>query len=102
MTETPVLLTLLLLVAAAAWLLARSQRPRFANSPLLRVIAAVQVGPRERVVIVEAEDAWLVLGVAPGRVHPIHTLTRRADVALEPRRPFAEWLRKVAENHAVR
>jgi flagellar protein FliO/FliZ len=102
MTETLALLGVALLAAGGTWLLARAARPRFANSPLLRVIAALHVGPRERVVIVEAGEAWLVLGVAPGRVNAIHTLARDATAPLEPQRPFVDWLRKVTEKHAAR
>ena len=102
MNETLALLAVALLAAGGTWLLARSARPRFANSPLLRVIAALHVGPRERVVIVEAGEAWLVLGVAPGRVNAIHTLARDPAAPLEPQRPFADWLRKVTEKHAAR
>lgn len=102
MSETATLLGLVLLAAGAAWLVARAARPRLASSPFLRVIAAVHVGPRERVVVVEAGEAWLVLGVAPGRVNAIHTLARDASAPPEPPRPFADWLRKVTEKHAAR
>ena len=99
---TLAMLAVALLAAGGTWLVARVSRQRFANSPLLRVIAAVHVGPRERVVIVEAGESWLVLGVAPGRVNAIHTLAREASAPLEPQRPFAEWLKKVTEKHATR
>ncbi len=102
MSETATLLGVVLLAAVATWLVARAARPRLANSPLLRVIAAVHVGPRERVVIVEAGEAWLVLGVAPGRVNPIHTLARDASAPPEPQRPFADWLKKITEKHGAR
>ncbi|MFY9314498.1 MAG: flagellar biosynthetic protein FliO [Burkholderiales bacterium] len=102
MSELAALLAVALLAAAATWLLARAARARLAHTALLRVVAAVQVGPRERVVIVEAGDTWLVLGVAPGRVSAIHTLARDAAAAPAPQRPFADWLRKVTDKHAAR
>ena len=102
MTETLAMLAVALLAAGGTWLVARASRQRLAHSPLLRVIAAVHVGPRESVVIVEAGESWLVLGVAPGRVNPIQTLARDAAALPEPQRPFAEWLRKVADRNAAR
>ncbi len=99
---TLAMLVVALLAAGGTWLVARVSRQRFANSPLLRVIASVHVGPRERVVIVEAGQSWLVLGVAPGRVNAIHTLAKDDSAPLEPQRPFAEWLKKVTEKHAAR
>lgn len=101
-TATLAMLAVALLAGGGTWLLARASRQRFANSPLLRIIAAVHVGPRERVVIVEAGESWLVLGVAPGRVNAIHTLARDASAPLEPQRPFADWLRKVTEKNVAR
>ena len=99
---TLAMLAVALLAAGGAWLVARVSRQRSAHCALLRVIAAVQVGPRERVVIVEAGESWLVLGVAPGRVNAIHTLARSASAPLEPQRPFAEWLKKMTEKHVAR
>jgi hypothetical protein len=35
-------------------------------------------------------------------VNAIHTLAREAAPALEPQRPFADWMRKVIEKHGAR
>lgn len=40
----------------------------------LRVISAQQLGQRERIVMVETEDARLVLGVTPHTISVLHTL----------------------------
>ncbi|GHE21070.1 flagellar biosynthetic protein FliO [Halomonas urumqiensis] len=40
----------------------------------LRVVGAVGVGNRERVVIVQVEQTWLVLGVGSGNVNKLHEL----------------------------
>lgn len=45
----------------------------------LQVIGSTAVGTRERVVIVEVDDTWLVLGVGSGRVNKLHE--RPAPVA---------------------
>ncbi|MGQ0509201.1 MAG: flagellar biosynthetic protein FliO [Betaproteobacteria bacterium] len=102
MTETFTLVVVAALVAAGAWLLARAARPGIPDSPLLQVIASVHVGPRERVVLVEAGDAWLVIGVAPGRVSAIHTLARDPVARPGPQRPFADWLRALTVRHGAR
>lgn len=41
---------------------------------LLKVVSSVAVGQRERVVIVEVEQRWLVLGVAAGQVTRLHDM----------------------------
>lgn len=40
----------------------------------LRVVTSTAVGTRERVVVVEVEGTWLVLGVASGQVSKLHSL----------------------------
>jgi len=40
----------------------------------LKVSASTPLGPRERVVIVEVEDARLVLGVTASSINVLHTL----------------------------
>lgn len=65
----------LLLILCAAWLLKRlGFAPQSRNRGLLKVAASCQVGQRERVVIVEVNNTWLVLGVTAQQVTPLHTL----------------------------
>ncbi len=40
----------------------------------LKVVASTSVGQRERVVVVEVEGTWLVLGVGGGQVSALHQL----------------------------
>lgn len=88
------LLIVLGVIVGAAWLLKRAQgRHGGPGSGVLRHVSAVAVGPRERVVIVEVADTWLVLGVAPGQVRSLHTLPKQTlpeETAASPR--FADWL----------
>jgi flagellar protein FliO/FliZ len=38
----------------------------------LRIVAAISVGPRERVVLIELAGEQMLLGVAPGQVNLLH------------------------------
>lgn len=68
---------ILLLILCAAWLVRRlGFAPQARNNKLLNVKASCQVGQRERVVIVEVDNTWLVLGVTAQQVTPLHTLAR--------------------------
>ena len=84
----------LALIVATAFVLKRVQPGRFAASSLLKPVATLAVGARERVVIVELGDEWLVLGVTPQSVNLLHATARRqlADAAEPPRPAFADWL----------
>ncbi len=81
------------LIVLASWALRRAGGARIASASAIKVLTAASVGPRERVVLVEIGDTWLVLGVAPGRVSPLHQLPRQAVPLAEPATGgFAAWL----------
>ena len=91
----------LALVFASLYLLKRLSAPRGAAAGLLRVIAATAIGPRERVVVLEIGETWLVLGTAPGCVTQLSQLPRQdlpaaAGVA---GKDFAGWLRQITDRH---
>ncbi len=69
-----VLTLLLILIVAVPWLLRRVSGLTLGLDGRLRVLTAVAVGPRERVVLVEVGQEQLLLGVAPGQVRLLHVL----------------------------
>ncbi len=92
----------LAMVGAAAWTVRRLGVAPGKAGGLLKVCGSIAVGQRERVVVVEMRDVWLVVGVAPGRVSTLHTLARPEDAALAPQgaaaaSAFADWLRRAIE-----
>ena len=60
------------LILLCTALLKRWQNVRIHQGAHLRVITSTAVGSRERVVVVEIEDTWLVLGVSGGRITKLH------------------------------
>lgn len=66
-------------IAVTAWLLRRLAPGQVGGVGDLRVVAAVAVGPKERVVLVDVGDTRLVLGVAPGLVTRLHEMPRPDD-----------------------
>jgi flagellar protein FliO/FliZ len=109
------LAVVLAVMALVAWMLKRMM-PSMGNNKqsVARVVGGVSVGSRERVVVVEIADRWIVVGVAPGQVNGIanleanslqllsdssNNLSGQLDVGssgftqtLVP--PFAQWLQK--------
>lgn len=63
---------------AVAWL-ARRYLPGAGQSGVVKLVGSTAVGARERVVVVELDGTWLVLGVAPGNVRLLHSQPRPAD-----------------------
>ncbi|WP_409307222.1 flagellar biosynthetic protein FliO [Pectobacterium sp. B1J-3] len=65
----------LLLIFLIAWLVRKlGFAPQVKQNKRLKVVSSCPVGPRERVVIVEVENTWLVLGVTSQHVTALHTL----------------------------
>ncbi len=87
------------------WLLKRVSAPHGAAAGTLRVIAGASVGPRERVVLLEVEDTWLVVGVAPGQVNALHQMPKgklAAGAAAPPGKDFGAWMKQVMERKNAR
>ena len=63
---------------------------------IVKVVGGVMLSPRERLVMVEVNDTWLVLGVASGQVSLLHSLPKPddADQLTEP--PIAPFASRLA------
>jgi flagellar protein FliO/FliZ len=73
----PMVLSLVLvlgLLAAAAWVVRRAGLAPRAGGGALRIVSQLALGPRERLVLVEAGDRWFLLGVGSGGVRRVGTL----------------------------
>lgn len=69
------------LIFGCAWLARRFGLQRLGGGHLVKVVSSASVGQRERVVVVEVGDTWLVLGVTPSQVNTLHTLPAQAHAA---------------------
>ena len=73
-----VLLSLALILGgfvAVAWF-ARRYLPGMGAQGAVKVVGTTPVGTRERVVVVEVDNTWLLLGVGGGNVRLLHTLPK--------------------------
>ncbi|MBW8329068.1 MAG: flagellar biosynthetic protein FliO [Thiobacillus sp.] len=76
-----VLLSLALILGgfvAVAWF-ARRYLPGMGAQGVVKVVGTTPVGTRERVVVVEVDGTWLLLGVGGGNVRVLHTLPKPAE-----------------------
>ncbi len=74
-----IIFSLLLVLAAivlAAWLFKRMNVARQGAGNLLKILGGAAIGQRERIVLVEVNDTWLVVGVGPGQIRTLHTLQK--------------------------
>ena len=102
-------LALLLIVAllfGTAWLARKVSGGKVFGQNKLRVVGGVALGPRERIVLVEVEETWLVVGIVPGQIRTLHQLPKGAlptNVSTgdnETETPFASFLQRIKDRGA--
>ncbi len=83
------LIAIIALILAAAWLVKRlGFAPKRTGVNGLKISASASLGARERVVVVDVEDARLVLGVTAGQINLLHKLPPSAPTEEIPQTDF--------------
>jgi flagellar protein FliO/FliZ len=103
------LVVVLGLLAAAAWSVRRMGVGKRMSASNVKIVGGVSVGNRERVLVVEVADQWIVVGVAPGSVNALTTMPKReAPAATTPSaadagpQNFAAWLKQTIDKRNAR
>lgn len=94
------LVLVLVAIVLAAWFLKRINLPQHGPGNMLKVISGVAVGQRERIVLIEVKDTWLVVGVAPGQVRTLHSMPKSElppEVVVGMDGKFQGWLKQMME-----
>lgn len=92
------LIVVVAVIVAVAWLLRRVSRMQAGVQGVLKVVAGLSLGARERVVLMQVGEKQLLLGVAPGRIHTLYVLEQPLAAAaggMPEGAVFAERLRQV-------
>ena len=69
------------LIFLCAWAARRFGLQRFGTGSVVKVVSSASLGQRERVVVVEVDGTWLVLGVTTSQIHTLHTLPAKPGTA---------------------
>jgi flagellar protein FliO/FliZ len=74
------LFAVIALILGMAWLARRVGLVRHGSGgATMKVVGSLMLGARQKVVMVEVGDTWLVLGVSAGEIRPLHTLSAQPD-----------------------
>lgn len=74
------LFAVIALILGMAWLARRVGLVRHGSGgATMKVVGSLMLGARQKVVMVEVGDTWLVLGVSAGEIRPLHTLPAQPD-----------------------
>jgi flagellar protein FliO/FliZ len=93
------------LLAVLAWFMKRYGPKAQGGSAHVKLVGALNLGGRERIMVVEVGDQWIVVGASPGRVNALATMPRQPGIetqaTLHPHQPsassFAEWLKQTID-----
>lgn len=98
------LIAVLGVLMGLAWLLKRYGPKSITGGANVRLVGALSVGARERILVVEVGEQWIVVGASPGRMNALATMPRQES---EPDAPvprhalpsanFAEWFKQTIE-----
>lgn len=91
------LLIVLATLAVFFWFLRRFSPGQTGAQGAVKVVGGVMLGPRERLVVVEVGETWLLLGVGGGQVNTLHTLPRPAGFVPSPQNPMPGFADKLKE-----
>ena len=68
------LFIIIILIVGMAWLMRRMGSMGGLSVSNLKVLGGISVGQRERVVLIQAGDTQLLVGVAPGSIRTLHVM----------------------------
>jgi flagellar biosynthetic protein FliO len=104
------LIVVLALLGGVAWFLKRYGPKISGSSAQLHIVGSLNLGGRERIIVVEVGGQWIVVGASPGRVNALATMPKQ-DAAIEPvtlaaHQPpaasFSDWLKQTIDKRNAR
>jgi len=93
------LILIIAVLFAAAYFMRKFNGDRgFGSSGPMRVVGGLMLSTRERIVLVEVGDTWLVVGIVPGQIKTLHTLPKGDLPSVSSaEKSFGQWLKQVTE-----
>jgi len=94
------------LLLALAWFMKRYGPRAMGANANIKLVGGLNIGGRERIMVIEVGGQWIVVGASPGRVNALATMPRQegAQVPAQlaehapPAASFGEWLKKTIDN----
>ena len=106
--QTILALTFVLaLLGGLAWLMKRFGPRSHVGTVPIRLVGALSLGGRERIMVVEVGNQWIVVGASPGRVNALATMPAQGAVPAgehatlaehqSPAASFGDWLKQTID-----
>jgi flagellar protein FliO/FliZ len=93
------LIAVLALMGAAAWFFKKIGPVNSGNKIPVKIVGGVSVGNRERIMVVEIADQWIVVGVTANQINTLSTMPKQEKLGEEilssaPENQFSTWLKR--------
>jgi len=95
------LIVVVVMIFLLAWLVRKFNLNQTAQNDLIKVVAGLSLGSRDRLVLVQVGDEQVLLGITPGRIAKLHTLPV-ALAATQTPSPVASFSTKLNQMMAIR
>ena len=91
------LLLVVLVIFGLAWLMKKLNLNQQSHNGLIRIIAGLSIGTRDRIVLLQIGEEQILLGLTPGRIEKLHTLREPLETPQESDAPasFASKLNRL-------
>ncbi len=77
------LILIVALILVLAWLMKKFNLNQQSHSGLIKIIAGLSIGTRDRIVLLQIGEEQILVGLTPGRIEKLHTLAQPLEVAGE-------------------
>jgi flagellar protein FliO/FliZ len=74
------LVLVVLIIFALAWLVKKFNLNQQSQNGLIRIVAGMPIGTRDRILLLEVGEEQILLGLTPGRIEKLHTLSQKLEV----------------------
>ena len=96
---------ILLLIFALAWMMKKMQLTQNSQNGLINIVAAISVGQRDRIALIQVGEEQILVGLTPGKIEKLHQLKQPIKLPQQdaPAQSFSDkfqHLMKRGENHA--
>ncbi|MEI7429530.1 MAG: flagellar biosynthetic protein FliO [Betaproteobacteria bacterium] len=72
----------------------------FGNAGAMKIIGGLMISARERIVLIEVGESWIVVGIVPGQIKTLHTLPKgELPPSGNIEMPFGQWLKQFTERN---
>jgi flagellar protein FliO/FliZ len=90
------------LMLAIAWIIKRVGPGMIHQQLPMKIIGGMRIGNREKVMVIEVADQWLVLGITAQQINTLATLPKQelnetTQAEANTNNPFANWLKTTME-----